>query len=1854
MVVKRTYGQHLLYCVLLLKIHSCWNMSDSPSASCKASEFACDNGRCVPITKYCNSLDDCGDKSDEPRYCTPCNRTYYGEVGTTYEVELHRPKQEKLPFICHLIFTASGGSLGDLIQLSFESFTLGRFLSFTHDGCPDGDMQISEIDRPHVGGAWCGTSWSPVNYFSETHSLKVTVRLFKLSKDNSVYNFDFKIGYKMLNKSSAVVRYGESLQEHGASESTASNSTTPVPYYLGDLIAGTPCSRIFSDCDRKRCRLQSPNYPGIYARNLTCYYAVRQHEIPNGYHALVSVKQSKGQLIGITSQSRDVSRGGKSGEAGQNGQHVVSAGNDARKLKVWNECSEVQDYVTIYDGYTTRDPVLLRFCGGGTAIPEATSSGSELLVEFTTSPYGTLMYTPPMLPLHGFQLNVEVKFVEQESFMYAKNKRCEFWIRGSGKGTLESPRHSLSPNTTCFYHLQGKKKRNVEWVFLSGNLPVTTVILSAALVQTEWSSDQFSSGQFPKGKYTSNSTTPVPYYLGEHVPSSNSTTPVPYYLGDLIAGTPCSRIFSDCDRKRCRLQSPNYPGIYARNLTCYYAVRQHEIPNGYHALVSVKQSKGQLIGITSQSRDVSRGGKSGEAGQNGQHVVSAGNDARKLKVWNECSEVQDYVTIYDGYTTRDPVLLRFCGGGTAIPEATSSGSELLVEFTTSPYGTLMYTPPMLPLHGFQLNVEVKFVEQESFMYAKNKRCEFWIRGSGKGTLESPRHSLSPNTTCFYHLQGHEPGATPPTRYQELSRRKSSSAKIVHTRYRVWLSVLKYHVAPSRKVSPTESSNPGPPDCSTRLQIWDGNIRAFPACTDVYCDQSSSSSSQYNSNLTLLSRYCKDHIPKSCEHTLYSTSPRPCSLAESFLSSTDSLTLELTVVESTTLRPVSFRALYEFVDLHQDGDQWVEGAACSRKFTTSKNPMSHQSEFKVQSPKNVFLFGRGGSPNLTSKPAVPKCHEPGATPPTRYQELSRRKSSSAKIVHTRYRVWLSVLKYHVAPSSKVSPTETSNTGPPDCSTRLQIWDGNIRAFPACTDVYCDQSSSSPSQYNSNLTLLSRYCKDHIPKSCEHTLYSTSPRPCSLAESFLSSTDSLTLELTVVESTTLRPVSFRALYEFVDLHQDGDQWVEGAACSRKFTTSKNPMSHQSEFKVQSPKNVFLFGRGGYDESIFHCLKLFQLPALYLLLLCLMFIILCSSLLLIACRAYHHRLATKTVATSSLADPSSIASCRDTDAILNGVDYAKASSAYVNSGSGLLSKLLSQGHLPFTFVSHSNHLQLDFVLTHMNSSEDYRQLHFDATYEFIRSPVCTLNRRLSGTSGEIFLRSPGLNQEEINCEGHPWIIEPSSPTTFLYVKMTGVFLPNSNWREATNRSDSSLGDFQCATANRVFRNSFNQWARTFSLINFPPPPQINCEGHPWIIEPSSPTTFLYVKMTGVFLPNSNWRETTNRTDSTLGDFQCATPNRVSIHSGESLHTVVCPSPVYSQRHHIVEVFSEGWVMGSNAPKGWLTTLAKNESRNIVIDFIPREHGVYSVSWLELTRRPLLPTAQDINGPSMSITDCIHRCPELDACINASLWCDGIEHCPSGKVTTRCNYRFEAQRGERVRVTITSLQTNNRTSCTTHLNPDTGRLQCIGNSTAYLLIAELSSPDAAKVPKHCLCSFAQNEKKEDMTVVCPSPVYSQRHHIVEVFSEGWVMGSNAPKGWLTTLAKNESRNIVIDFIPREHGVYTVSWLELTRRPLLPTAQDINGPSMSITDCIHRCPELDACINASLWCDGIEHCPSGKVITRLIQGFTRLLKTLVFSEGWVMGSNAPKGWLTTLAKNESRNDMTGESQPFRDRTLSG
>lgn len=41
-----------------------------PLNGCSLSEFTCINTKCIPINKYCDRVNDCGDNSDEPRFCT--------------------------------------------------------------------------------------------------------------------------------------------------------------------------------------------------------------------------------------------------------------------------------------------------------------------------------------------------------------------------------------------------------------------------------------------------------------------------------------------------------------------------------------------------------------------------------------------------------------------------------------------------------------------------------------------------------------------------------------------------------------------------------------------------------------------------------------------------------------------------------------------------------------------------------------------------------------------------------------------------------------------------------------------------------------------------------------------------------------------------------------------------------------------------------------------------------------------------------------------------------------------------------------------------------------------------------------------------------------------------------------------------------------------------------------------------------------------------------------------------------------------------------------------------------------------------------------------------------------------------------------------------------------------------------------------------------------------------------------------------------------------------------------------------------------------------------------------------------
>ncbi|XP_017770463.1 PREDICTED: uncharacterized protein LOC108558152 [Nicrophorus vespilloides] len=403
----------------------------SPGPACRISEFPCRNGRCVRLNAYCDGLDDCGDLSDEPPYCTVCNRTYYGDVSKTYDLKVLKQPDNRLPFLCHLTFTANGQSHGDIVQLMFDEFKVGRYEASALDGCPDGYMQLSELGRPFTGGSWCGSSSGPAAYYSETSTVTVSIKLFQ----NPQQPFQFRLRYRFVSRREAVVRFG----------------SPSAPLERGQVAPGTYCTRQFEECYRKPCRLQSPNYPGMYPRNVSCYWSLRQKIVPTCKHAMIAVRQEAAHKMHM---KRSIS--------------VAGLNKTARALRAWRDCTGERDHLIFYDGGSTNDPVLAKYCGGDW-LPRVVSRGPEMLVAFHSSPFSIPLHSPPShSPLRGFELDVDVIFADSDSLDYSRDSlRCDFdvnatnqdgdeiWSGRGRRGSLISPRHSLPPNTTCTYKFRG-------------------------------------------------------------------------------------------------------------------------------------------------------------------------------------------------------------------------------------------------------------------------------------------------------------------------------------------------------------------------------------------------------------------------------------------------------------------------------------------------------------------------------------------------------------------------------------------------------------------------------------------------------------------------------------------------------------------------------------------------------------------------------------------------------------------------------------------------------------------------------------------------------------------------------------------------------------------------------------------------------------------------------------------------------------------------------------------------------------------------------------------------------------------------------------------------------------------------------------------------------------------------------------------------------------------------------------------------------------------------------------------------------------------------------------------------------
>ncbi|XP_071036230.1 uncharacterized protein [Parasteatoda tepidariorum] len=374
------------------------------------------------------------------------------------------------------------------------------------------------------------------------------------------------------------------------------------------------------------------------------------------------------------------------------------------------------------------------------------------------------------------------------------------------------------------------------------------------------------------------------------------------FLGHQMPGTYCDREFFDCHySRRCRIRTPNFPGFYPRNISCNYYIRHLKTPEGYSAKIVISQVNDYKISVPT-----------GRA---------TSTTSTSFLLSTDCIS-GDSVRIYDGYSVRSPQLLEFCGSG-ALPEIVSSGNEMLVQIKSAPYQYLSNS-------RVEIEVSVRYEMLHAQSLEEDGRCSYTLDGTKRrwGVIYSPKHTMPPNTNCTYRFMG------------------------ASKHDRIWIYFVSFFVLVEK----------GPPDgrsensCSiSKLEIYDledhkGNV------TGPSTHMAAAPTHQF----------CGEIGPKLCAHAAdyppQFLPARPCEVpSESYLSSSSEIIIRHRFLsfasELLTSSTSSFTARYEFIDTRLQGTQ-IDHSECDRRLDSR---ISKQGSFA--SPRNLFLYGRGGRKNL---------------------------------------------------------------------------------------------------------------------------------------------------------------------------------------------------------------------------------------------------------------------------------------------------------------------------------------------------------------------------------------------------------------------------------------------------------------------------------------------------------------------------------------------------------------------------------------------------------------------------------------------------------------------------------------------------------------------------------------------------------------------------------------------------------------------------------------------------------------------------------------------------------------------------
>lgn len=362
------------------------------------------------------------------------------------------------------------------------------------------------------------------------------------------------------------------------------------------------------------------------------------------------------------------------------------------------------------------------------------------------------------------------------------------------------------------------------------------------------------------------------------------------------------------------------------------------------------------------------------------------------------------------------------------------------------------------------------------------------------------------------------------------------------------------------------------------------------------------------------------------------------------------------------------------------------------------------------------------------------------------------------------------KYRINVDNSWNPVDNYIYGPTSNSIFNQPMREDLKKLPKQKDILNVISSG---KYNpqtvtrhrdksprpTNRRLIAEFYDNEAPKLCDHMeLEEQGMRGCTPLESYLSTGRDLKVEFHSLTGSALYPSNWEMRYEFVDTDLGGEPWPGKKGeevpplCSRVFRKRKD--------NFQGPRNVFLHGRGGAKNI--SCLYRFEASVGERVRITLHNV------------SFGESAQCNTDADPHTGHPRCVESELDPDGRIGELKIFDVPQKEVKIPLGCFcDNTSSLYNSPTIFQSHSKTLELTFLVTKLNVSEDFADIYFYASYEFIRVQECRKKTKLKGAGGEESIEWP-LRRQDATCLGLPWVIEAQELHRSIFIQTWGSYIP------------------------------------------------------------------------------------------------------------------------------------------------------------------------------------------------------------------------------------------------------------------------------------------------------------------------------------------------------------------------------------------------------------------------------------------------------------------------------------------------